>query len=255
MKTSLFCCAAALAAAVAAHSALAAPVTISSYDMENGESGCRTFHDDSYGGPGATGNPAVNGSPLAGGLGELTDGILGGNYICNPGANSWVGWINIQPTITFALAAPAQVARLSLWMSNGDSFLSATGVAGSVARWVSTDGLIYTPLGTYLTTALDRTGDGDRWIDIPFPDVMAQFVRIQLFDGVKVGGSNPGLKPFMFVGEAVIAETEVPAPPALGLFAISALCLIAVRRKRSGHVTPKSAQIIAHRDRKADAFW
>ena len=69
--------------------------------MENGESGSQTYYDDTYGGLGATGNPNASGSFLNGGLGQLTNNVFAvGTDIFD---DEWVGWANIQPTITIDL--------------------------------------------------------------------------------------------------------------------------------------------------------
>ena len=47
--------------------------------MENGSTGFRTYHDDTYNG--STGSPTTDDSFLAGGTGKLTDGVLGTNSI------------------------------------------------------------------------------------------------------------------------------------------------------------------------------
>ena len=55
---------------------LANPLPIVTYSMLNGESGSQTYYDDTYGGPGSSGNPTVSGSFLSGGLGQLTNGLF-----------------------------------------------------------------------------------------------------------------------------------------------------------------------------------
>jgi hypothetical protein len=56
--------------------AVAEPLPIVSYSMENGNAGGQTYFDDAYGGPGASGDPNAAGSFLSGGLGQLTNGLF-----------------------------------------------------------------------------------------------------------------------------------------------------------------------------------
>jgi len=82
---------------LSAGTALAAPVTPSSYDMLNGETGSFTYFDDTYDG-------TVSGRALSGGTGDLTDGVIAPtNWNANGQTSStpYVGWANETPAITF----------------------------------------------------------------------------------------------------------------------------------------------------------
>lgn len=100
----------ALAAALLTAGAAQAQIVVAptSYDMPNGESGSYTYHDETYNG---TGDNTTSLSPLAGGLGDLTDGVLAADnwFITEPTPNGpYVGWFTVDPTITFHFAAPQQ---------------------------------------------------------------------------------------------------------------------------------------------------
>jgi len=92
---------AALTLAGAFTQASAAIVTPISYDMPNGEIGSFTYFDESYSG---SGNTAVSDALLAGGLGDLTDGVLAtAHWYDQPGP--YVGWAQVVPEIVFHFAS------------------------------------------------------------------------------------------------------------------------------------------------------
>jgi hypothetical protein len=87
------------------------------YDMLNGETGSYTYFDDSYDGEGDNDVPLA---PLSGGLGDLTDGVIATqNWNATPGP--YVGWVSIDPTITFHFDRWVRVRMITLHLddSNG----------------------------------------------------------------------------------------------------------------------------------------
>lgn len=114
---------------LAATAALAAVMTVSSasatiqllaksYDMPNGGTGGgNDYLDSSYGGVGATGNPAAIGSSLAGGAGELTDGVISAAH---DWTGPYVGWLNINPTITFHFDGPPTITEIVFHFDDND---------------------------------------------------------------------------------------------------------------------------------------
>jgi F5/8 type C domain len=212
---------------LAAGHAFANPLPIASYSMENGESGSQTYYDDTYGGVGSTGNPNASGSFLSGGRGQLTNGVFAvGTDIFD---DEWVGWANIQPTITIDLGSAYAVNSIGFHASNWSPPFNDVGAPGSANLSYSLDNISYTPLGTYLTTVADRSGDDPRWVDLPF-GVTARYVRAQLFDGNKESGTAPGGKPWIFLDEAR-ADGIVPEPPTLVLLSLGTLATIFSRRR------------------------
>ena len=198
---------------------LAVPLSIASYAMPNGESGSQTYYDDTYGGPGASGNPGVSGSPLSGGLGQLTNGLFAAP--ADIFDDEWIGWANIQPTITIDLGSAHFVNTIGFHASNWSPPFNDVGAPGSAALSYSLDNVTYTPLGTYLTTVADQSGDDPRWVDLPF-GVGARYLRAQLFDGTKQAGTSPGAKPWIFLDEARV-DGVVPEPTTLALLALAAV--------------------------------
>jgi hypothetical protein len=102
-------------------SAGATPLTVISYDMINGgtSSLSSSLRDDTY--TGGSGNPAVNYSSLAGGKGDLADGIfINNNWDTNPAP--YVGWSQYNPTpnvaspvITFHFGSVANITGAHIY--------------------------------------------------------------------------------------------------------------------------------------------
>jgi hypothetical protein len=132
----------------------AAVVNPISYSMPNGSSGSYNYWDESYTG---SGNPLANNSPLSGGLGDLTDGIVApDNWFVTeavPGPGPYVGWQNIDPLITFEFAAVTDFTTVRIHFDdsqeggvtgpvgvtiNGTNF-AVTDPAGSAPFWAEFD--------------------------------------------------------------------------------------------------------------------
>jgi hypothetical protein len=127
-----------------------------SYDMLNGGSGSYTYHDNTYNG---SGNPNVDYSPLSGGLGMLTDGVIATqNWYVTP--NLYVGWATYgdnDPGIVFHFAGTENFSSVSLSLDN-------SGGAGGVSPPSSvtiggTNFAVTPPSGTApFTESFDVTG-------------------------------------------------------------------------------------------------
>jgi hypothetical protein len=145
--------AAALATAiVGASPASAALVPITSYDMLNGSGVASSFYgnywDGAYGGPGATGNPFADHSPLSGGKGILADGVIPtlrwDNYTVtppsadplHPGPGQYVGWHTPtigDPLIVFHLGGEPTITAVTLYVDASNNGL--VGAPSSV--WIN----------------------------------------------------------------------------------------------------------------------
>lgn len=116
---------------VAVPCALAAQVNPSSYDMPNGSTGNYSYWDESYTGLGCK---TCDGAALTGGLGDLTDGVIASaswNVVEAPaGPGPYVGWANIDPTITFHFSQSVSID--SVIFSFDDSNLAGVTAPGSV---------------------------------------------------------------------------------------------------------------------------
>ena len=154
----------ALAAGVAA--AHAAPLTVTSYDMPNGDGkthgGAYNYWDGTYDG---SGNPAVDGSFLSGGTGALTDGFVTtlpwGGVSNSSGTGPYVGWLDTSPTIVFHFADTVTIHGIKLYFDNSNDG-GVTAPSGFVL-----DGTTYanptwnaaSPSDTFSVRELDVTGD------------------------------------------------------------------------------------------------
>ena len=119
-------------------SASAATLPVSSYDMINGAASTPglSLRDDTY--TGGTGNPGVDYSTLAGGKGDLTDGLVAANN-WNITPAEFVGWSQYyvpNPEITFHFAQVMDISDVSIHMNWG---YSASSVDFSVDRttWIN----------------------------------------------------------------------------------------------------------------------
>ncbi|MBL8397619.1 MAG: PEP-CTERM sorting domain-containing protein [Candidatus Accumulibacter sp.] len=125
-------------AASAFGAAIAAPLTVASYDMLNGNTGSYNYWDDTYSGTGAIG---TNNAPLSGGKGDLTDGVVANNnwFVTEApvGPGPYVGW-TIDPTIHFHFGGLVNIQKVSF---NFDDSNGAGGV--SAPRSVQIAGTTY----------------------------------------------------------------------------------------------------------------
>jgi hypothetical protein len=107
------------------HFAGAALVIPTSYSMVNGNGiasdGMLNYWDRFYSG---TGSSTTDNAPLSGGLGDLTDGILAaGNWFSVEnvaGEGPYVGWVNLNPTITFHFASLADINTVRIHLDDAD---------------------------------------------------------------------------------------------------------------------------------------
>ena len=205
-----------------AGSAAAAPINPVSYDTVNGNGfasgGSFNYWDRDYSGTGSvfpfTAPHTADGETLTGGLGDLTDGVIptqDWNLVENlAGDGPYVGWLNIDPTITFHFGSSVNIDTVTLYLADSNSggvgppaSVDIDGTnhliadpAGSAPFSVSFSGLGFT--GSSLTLQLFR---GDPWI----------FLSEVTFDGT----------------------TAIPAPGGLLLLGMGVTGFGLFRRRRS----------------------
>lgn len=106
----------------AAGAAIAAQVQPISYDMPNGSIGTYEYFDDTYTGSGCI---TCELSPLSGGLGQLTDGIVAQSswFVVEPpaGPGPYVGWMNVDPTITFHFGTSTAIDSVTFHFDDAGS--------------------------------------------------------------------------------------------------------------------------------------
>ena len=154
----------ALAASVAA--AHAAPLTVTSYDMPNGDGqahgGTYNYWDGTYDG---SGDPTVDGSFLSGGTGALTDGHITTQFwssVSNEsGTGPYVGWRDTNPTIVFHFADTVTVHGIRLYFdnSNDGGVTAPSGFVLGGTTYLNPSWNAASPSNTFSVHELDVTGD------------------------------------------------------------------------------------------------
>lgn len=205
----------------AAAPAMAAQVYSSGYDMPNGggnaSGGSFNYWDLFYSGSGMTN---VDGAPLAGGAGDLTDGVVASDFWFNvennAGTGPYVGWLRpgrnqADPTITFHFAGGTVINGINLHVDN--SWVG--GVHAPAAIWV--DGVAQ----TYAAPAVGTIG----WINLTGLNLFGGSHTVQLFQDFNA---------WAFVSEVTFDGSVVPEPATWAL-TIGGLALVgaAMRRRRT----------------------
>ena len=136
-----------LSICVGSTAAFADTITVTSYDMNNGDGmsalGTYNYRDASYRGSSPAANSTTDGAPLTGGTGVLTDGMIPTvDYTLAP--SQYVGWKYQDPTLNFHLQPGSQVSQISLFFANpvqvnGSQAGGLVGVPGQVQ--LSIDGV------------------------------------------------------------------------------------------------------------------
>jgi hypothetical protein len=129
--------------ALAAVSAQAGTVSPASYDSINGfgqaSGGLFNYWDAAYNG---TGQTTTDGAALTGGLGDLADGVVptqAWDQVESAAGNGpYVGWKELDPTITFHFASPVSLDAITVYADN------ANGDGGVAApKGITVDGTFY----------------------------------------------------------------------------------------------------------------
>lgn len=141
-----------------------------SYDMLNGETGSWTYWDDTYNG---TGNTTQSLSPLSGGLGDLTDGVIAtSNWNVTPGP--YVGWDSVDPAITFHFGSNISIESVVIYADDSNG-----------AGGVSTPGSVRVRAGAYENTFIIPDGSSGAPIGFTIEGFVLQSEAVELtfYDG------------------------------------------------------------------------
>jgi len=211
-----------LAAALALAAATALPAMAqtvlapTAYDMPNGygqaHDGSNNYWDKAYTG---NGNTSLDGDPLSGGLGDLTDGVIAtGNWneVENlEGTGPYVGWSLIDPVITFHFAQAHTFSHVKIWHDDANGY-------GNVA----------TPMGFTVTVGAQST-----YFAITDPGTAEPFASTLVL-GPGFTGSSLQLQVHRFDSATMLSEVQisaVPEPASAALLAAGAGLLLALRRR------------------------
>jgi hypothetical protein len=183
---------------LSAASAVAAPLTVSSYSMFNGGTGSFNYQDFTYlPCPGA--DCVTTGAPLSGGAGKLTDGVSPPLSWYQYGQDTpWVGWDNGEPNggnplVTFNFAGVEHVNSVTVWV---DNTIGAGGVY--LPSSVSID-------GTNFAIAPDNSNPSPRAYTFSNLGITGSSVNVQFFQ-------SSGF-PWIMVGEVSFDGTStIPEP-------------------------------------------
>ena len=209
-----------LVLSLAACSCFAAQLAVLAYDMPNGygqaSGGSFNYWDRNYSGIGST---TTDGSPLSGGTGDLTDGVIATQNWLNvenvAGTGPYVGWLNVNPTIIFRFAAAVNLTSVVVHADDSQT--------GGVAAPASIDfGLAGQPLTNYPVT--DPPGVA------PFSFTINANLTGQLYE-MRVNRSSP----WIFVSEIEFfgdAPTAVPEPATTAIVAIAFIVGSSAARRR-----------------------
>ena len=148
------------------------------YSIANGDTGSYHYWDESFNG---TGNTQLDDASLAGGLGQLTDGVVGGDVwsadFGHGPAYEWVGWVDSNPVLTFDLGALKHVDGVLIHANNQQS--GGVSLFASASVSYSTDGVTWSQPTTAVTSDADRADPTARFIDVGGAG-SGRYVRITL---------------------------------------------------------------------------
>jgi LruC domain-containing protein len=189
-------------------SCVSVQIPVVSYSMLNGETGSFTYWDDAYSG---SGSRTTSLSPLSGGLGELTDGVVAtSNWMFTPGP--YVGWENVVPDITFDFGSVQTVDAIDLSIDDPNQ-TGAGGVAPPSSVEITIGGV------TVTRSVVDPAAGVPYTLTLSGLGLTGSSARIRLFDGVATWVFVSEVR-FRRGGAAVIVTNGVSRRWSDGTFAV-----------------------------------
>jgi hypothetical protein len=211
------------ALASAVRESVAAPLEVASYEMFNGDGfasgGMFNYWDVNYTGAGSTN---VDGAPLSGGVGDLTDNIIApDNWFTVEnltGTGPYVGWraaVTPNPLVTFRFATPVFLDSITIYVDDSN------GVGG-----------VSPP------ESIDIGLEGGPYTNFPTTDPPGSAPLAFTFTGLGLTGSAVDLRfnnrnEYIFVSQVTFNGRAVPEPASIviGVLAV----IVPVRTRRRSH--------------------
>ena len=144
--------------------ASAVPVTVTSYEMNNGNGtvslGTYNYLDGAYVGTSPAANSITEAAPLTGGTGILTNGVAPTtDYTLGP--QQYVGWKYTDPVLNFFLKPGSQISQISLYFANPLQVANSTqgglvGLPGQISLSIGGNVQAVTPTFSALSSVVEK---------------------------------------------------------------------------------------------------
>lgn len=196
-----------------------------SYDMLNGGIGTYNYLDNTYNG---SGDPAAAYTWLSGGLGQLTDGVLGASNVTanlgNGKAYEWVGWFRTDPVITFDFGNVIELWTIGIHSCSA-GFGSGIVLFNNVKLSFSNDGVNFGGDINYAPTVAERE------------EVAASFKTVALNKEARyLRAEFTNEQNWTFLSEVqftgIAPATETPEPGSLAAMISGLGALVAIKRRK-----------------------